>query len=69
MNEDAVDDAEREWLAAHTAANDAADKASAAWRRYSRTADGRPTEFKAAAKPLRPGVKGAFLPIAAMRMK
>jgi hypothetical protein len=51
MNQDAVDDAEAEWMKAHTAANGASQKASEAWRRYSRTADGRPTEFKAAPKP------------------
>jgi hypothetical protein len=69
IDQNTVDDAEAEWMKAHTVANDAADKASEAWRRYSRTSTGRPTEFKAAPKltPIRPGVSGAFLPLAAMR--
>ena len=71
MNDDALDDAEREWMRAHGIATDAADKASEAWRRYSRIADGKPVDFKPAPqlKPLRPGVSGVRLPLAAMRMK
>ncbi len=74
MNQDAEDEALREWLQAHTAATAAGDKASDAWRRYSRIAQGKPVDLTPAqAKPpmktLRAGVSGTRLPLAAMRLK
>jgi len=50
MNDDAIDDAEREWMKAHGVANDAAEKASEAWTKYNRMAQGKPI-IKSQAKP------------------
>jgi hypothetical protein len=71
LDQDAVDDAEREWMKAHGVASDAANKASEAWQRYNRMAQGKPVDLRPAPqlKPLRAGVSGVRLPLAAMRMK